>query len=114
MATPETFPFDDSSIEPRPLFSERPPEPVAPPVIVPPEPPPTSIKGIPEKDGPTQSEILLQGHRARSQKRADARDHGCNETDCESQLRVRFGFLTFPSRLQMPRDQRLELGHLLA
>jgi hypothetical protein len=59
MATCETFPFDDSPIEPRPLFPTAAPEPVAPPVVLP-EPREIAPRGIPEKDGPTQSEILLQ------------------------------------------------------
>jgi hypothetical protein len=59
MATRERFPFDDSPIEPRPLFPTPAPEPVKLPVQ-PSPPPPSSIKGIPEKDGATQSEILLQ------------------------------------------------------
>jgi hypothetical protein len=56
-------PFDDTvEILPRPLSEPAiipEPEPVAPPVQ--PSPPlPSLIKGIPEKNGPTQSEILLQ------------------------------------------------------
>lgn len=66
MATPETFPFDDDTIEikPRPIgppITAPAPEPVAPPVQ--PSPSlalPSSIKGTVEKDGPTQSEILLR------------------------------------------------------
>jgi hypothetical protein len=51
-------------IEPRPLFSEpilpRPIEPPSAPVIVPPEAHEIAPRGIPEKDGPSRDEILLQ------------------------------------------------------
>jgi hypothetical protein len=66
--------FDDTvEIKPRPISEPEPmivvrlPEPVAPPVQ--PSPPlPSLIKGIPEKNGPTQSEILLQAIIATSRK----------------------------------------------
>jgi hypothetical protein len=57
------FPFDDIEIKPRPIFpaEEVPPLPESSPsVIVPPEPRPIAPRGIAEKDGPTQSELLLQ------------------------------------------------------
>jgi hypothetical protein len=54
-----TFPLDDSPIEPRPLFPTSAPEPVAPPVQ-PATPREIAPRGTVERDGPTQSEILLQ------------------------------------------------------
>jgi hypothetical protein len=50
----DDFPYADHEIKPRPIESPSAP------VIVPPEPLPTSIKGTVEHDGPSRDEILLQ------------------------------------------------------